>query len=136
MRLEEIVERLTTLGLGHAVLRAGADGAVLLLPDYGRVLGMWTGARAENVLWVNPVFLDRLIGAKDDRWINPGGERLWLAPREEYLGDRDEVPASIDPGHFVGRQERAGYAMENKGEARAWRSCTRAVSCCRRSSLR
>jgi hypothetical protein len=125
MRLAEIVERLATFGLGYAVLRAGAGGALLLLPEYGRVLGLWAGERAENALWVNPRFLERLaIGAKDDGWTNPGGERMWLAPREEFCAEGGEVPPSIDPGHFTGSQERSGYTMENRGEAHAWQTGT------------
>jgi hypothetical protein len=96
---------------------------MLLLPDYGRVLGIFALTRAGNALWVNPEFLRRLaIGAKDDRWMNPGGDRMWLAPRDEYIGEGGEVPASLDPGQFTGRADRTGYTMENKGEARAWKS--------------
>src|SRR5258707_13941101 len=125
MRLTEITARLTTFGLAHAVLPTGTDGALLLLPDYGRVLGLWAGARAESALWINPDFFERLaIGAKDDRWTNPGGERMWLAPREEFMPEDGEVPASMDPGRFTGRPERTGYLMENRGEARGWASAS------------
>src|SRR5690349_12924056 len=121
MRLPDVTGRLTTFGLAHAVLPTGTDGAVLLLPDYGRVLGLWAGLRAESALWINPEFLERLaIGAKDDGWTNPGGERMWLAPGREFLPEDGEVPASIDPGHFTGKADHAAYVMENRGEARAW----------------
>ncbi len=121
--LDELTAELTTLGLEHAVLPAGSDGALLLLPDYGRVLGLFAQARAGNALWVNPEFLRRLaIGTKDDGWMNPGGDRMWLAPREEFIGESGEVPASLDPGHYTGRADHAGYTMENKGDAHAWQS--------------
>lgn len=121
--LEELATGLDTLGLHHAILPAGSDGALLLLPDYGRVLGLFPLARAGNALWVNPDFLRRLaIGAKDDRWLNPGGDRIWLAPREEFIPEGGDVPAALDPGQFSGRGDRSGYVMENRGEARAWRS--------------
>ena len=73
MGLEEIVVSLKTLGVEYAVLETGADGAVLVLPEYGRVLGLWPHWRGDNALWVNPGFLRLLhIGSKDDGWINPG----------------------------------------------------------------
>ncbi len=121
MRLERIRQALTTFGLAHEVMRSGVDGALLMLPECGRVLGLWTGPRAESALRINPGFLSKMaIGAKDDVWTEPGGERVWLAPPEEYFAGGEEVPASIDPGRFAGRQDRLAYAMENRGEAYAW----------------
>jgi hypothetical protein len=121
MRLPDVTGRLTTFGLGHVVLPSGTDGAVLLLPDYGRVLGLWAGLRAESALWINPDFLERLaIGSKDDGWTNPGGERMWLAPGREFVPEDGDVPASLDPGHFTGKPDHASYLMENRGEVRAW----------------
>ena len=121
--LEEMTDALTTHGLEHAVLPAGAEGAILVLPEHGRVLGLYPALRSSNAFWVNPAFLGSLaIGAKDDSWITPGGDRIWLAPRDEFLPDGAQTPPAVDPGHFGGRRDRAGYVMENKGEVRAWRS--------------
>jgi len=126
MGLEETVVSLKTLGVEHAVLESGADGAVLVLPEYGRVLGLWPHWRGDNALWVNPGFLRFLhIGAKDDGWINPGGDRMWLAPEEEFLAGDADVPTAIDPGHFARSSEKSGYTMENKGEALAWKTGSR-----------
>jgi hypothetical protein len=126
MGLEETVVSLKTLGVEYAVLESGADGAVLVLPEYGRVLGVWPHWRGDNALWVNPGFLRLLhIGSKDDGWINPGGDRMWLAPEEEFLAEGPEVPPAIDPGQFARSSEKSGYAMENKGEALAWKTGSR-----------
>jgi hypothetical protein len=123
MTLEQIDAGLTTLGIAHSVLPSGTDGAVLLLPEYGRVLGVWPHWRAVNALWVNPVFLDFLrVGVKDDRWVDPGGDRIWLGPAAEFVPDRDAVSASLDPGQYAGSATRAGFVMENRGETRAWRT--------------
>jgi hypothetical protein len=123
--LEDLVDSLTTLGIACVALPSGAEGAVLALPDYGRVLGLWPHRRGENALWVNPDFLESLrFGAKDDGWRNPGGDRMWLAPEAEFFPE-GEVPSALDPGHFVRVAERSGCAMENKGDVRAWKTGTR-----------
>ena len=126
MGLEETVLSLKTLGVEYAVLESGSDGAVLVLPEYGRVLGLWPHWRGDNALWVNPGFLRLLhIGSKDDGWINPGGDRMWLAPEEEFLPGGADVPPAIDPGQFARSSEKSGYSMENKGEALAWKTGSR-----------
>jgi hypothetical protein len=120
--LEELVVSLNRLGIRYTVLESGADGAVLILPEYGRVLGVWPHWRGENALWVNPDFLRMLeIGAKDDGWLNPGGDRVWLGPREEFF-PQDTVPPSLDPGRYEGIAEKGVFSMENKGEVHAWKS--------------
>jgi hypothetical protein len=126
MTFEEVVENLTTLGIAHDVRQSGADGTILLLPEYGRVLGLWPRSRAENALWVNPDFFQSLrVGAKDDGWNNPGGDRIWLAPASEFLGEGGVVPAAIDPGKFVLSSDRGAACMANRGEAWAHRSAVR-----------
>ena len=126
MGLEEIVVSLNTLGITHTILATGPEGGVLVLPDYGRVLGVWPHWRGENALWVNPEFLQQLrIGAKDDGWLNPGGDRIWIAPEEEFFPDGQEIPPAIDPGHFALAPEKTGCHMESRGEARAWKTGAR-----------
>jgi hypothetical protein len=120
--LEELVVSMNRLGIRYTVLESGADGAVLILPEYGRVLGVWPHWRGENALWVNPDFLRMLeIGAKDDGWLNPGGDRIWLGPKEEFF-PQDTVPPSLDPGRYEGVMDKAVFAMENKGQVHAWKS--------------
>jgi hypothetical protein len=126
MGLEETLVSLNTMGIRYAVLESGADGAVLVLPEYGRVLGVWSHWRGENALWVNPEFLRLLsIGAKADEWMNPGGNRMWLGPEEEFFPLDGGVPPALDPGRFSGASEKSAYRMENRGEARAWKTGTR-----------
>lgn len=122
MALEELAVSMNRLGIRYAVLESGADGAILILPEYGRVLGVWPHWRGENALWVNPDFLRQLeIGAKDDGWLNPGGDRIWLGPQEEFF-PQDTVPPSLDPGRYEGVPEKGCFAMENRGEVHAWKS--------------
>jgi hypothetical protein len=122
MSLEDLVVSMNRLGIAYTVLESGADGAVLILPEYGRVLGVWPHWRGENALWVNPDFLRLLeIGAKDDGWSNPGGDRMWLGPEEEFF-PAGAVPPSVDPGKYEGASEKGVFSMENKGDVRAWKS--------------
>jgi hypothetical protein len=126
LTIEEIVESLTTLGITHEIRPSGVDGAILLLPEYGRVLGIWPHRRAENVLWANQEFFQSLrVGAKDDGWNNPGGDRVWLAPASEFLGEGGMVPPTIDPGKFTLSSDRGAACMTNRGEAWAQRSAVR-----------
>ena len=125
MGLEELAVSMNRLGIHYTVLESGADGAVLILPEYGRVLGVWPHWRGENALWVNPDFLRMLeIGAKDDGWLNPGGDRIWLGPREEFFPHDTVPPPSLDPGRYEGAAEKGVFSMENKGEVHAWKSGT------------
>ena len=126
MGLEETLVSLNTMGIQYAVLESGADGAVLVLPEYGRVLGVWSHWRGDNALWVNPEFLRLLrIGAKADEWMNPGGDRVWLGPEEEFFPNDAEVPPALDPGRFEGAADKTAYRMENRGETRAWKTGAR-----------
>jgi hypothetical protein len=120
--LEELAVSMNRLGIRYTVLESGADGAILVLPEYGRVLGLWPHWRGENALWVNPDFLRLLeIGAKDDGWLNPGGDRMWLGPQDEFF-PQDSVPPSLDPGKYEGVTDKGIFSMENKGEVHAWKS--------------
>jgi hypothetical protein len=126
MTLEEIVENLKPLGIAHDVRHSGAEGAILLLPEYGRVLGVWPHWRGENSLWVNPDFFHTLrFGAKDDGWRNPGGDRIWLAPADEFFGEGGAVAPSIDPGAYSLSWDRGAACMASRGEAWARRSAAR-----------
>ncbi len=122
MGLEELVVSMNRLGIHYTVLESGADGAILILPEYGRILGVWPHWRGENALWVNPDFLRLLeIGSKEDGWLNPGGDRMWLGPREEFFPP-ETVPPALDPGKYAGIPDKSGFTMENKGEVHAWKS--------------
>lgn len=122
MGLEELAVSMNRLGIRYTVHESGADGAVLILPEYGRVLGIWPHWRGENALWVNPDFLRHLsIGAKDDGWLNPGGDCMWLGPQDEFF-PQGTVPPSLDPGKYEGAAEKGFFLMENKGEVHAWES--------------
>ncbi|HUJ73855.1 MAG TPA: hypothetical protein VL359_03315, partial [bacterium] len=120
MGLEQLVDSLSTLGVAHEVRRSGADGALLVLPEFGRVFGVWPHFRAENALWVNPGFLDALrVGVKDDEWSAPGGDRVWLFPGTEFLSEAGAPPAAVDPGRYAVTSDRAAVTMTNRGEAYA-----------------
>ena len=124
MTLEEAVKNLNALGISYKVLETGTDGAALMLPEYGRILGLWPVWRGENAFWINPEFFRSLsIGAKQTEWVNPGGDRMWLYPEEEFFrvnaGLPDEsyaVPHALDPGRFTGSVDKIGYVMENRGD--------------------
>ncbi len=124
--LEGIARDLNTLGIAYSVLESGSEGALLVVPECGRILGLWPHWRGENALWVDPVFLGSLrIGGKDDGWRNPGGDGLWLEPEAEFLEDGRTPPPSVDPGRYKRLLEKGRWTMENRGDALAWQSGVR-----------
>jgi hypothetical protein len=126
VNLRDTADSLATLGFENAVLPSGSEGAVLVSPDCGRLLGLWPNGRAENALWTDPGFFDSLRGAAlREEWTNPGGDRVWLGPDEEFLDPAVGVPPSIDPGRYVRLGDREGFRMENRGDAWAARALVR-----------
>jgi hypothetical protein len=126
VNLRDTADALATLGFDHAVLPSGSEGAVLVSPDCGRLLGLWPNGRAENALWTDPGFFEALRGAaRREEWMNPGGDRVWLGPDEEFLDPGTGTPHSVDPGRYVRLGDRDGFRMENRGDAWAARSGAR-----------
>jgi hypothetical protein len=126
MNLRDTADALATLGFDHAVLPSGGEGAVLVSSDCGRLLGLWPNARTENALWTDPGFFEALRGAaRREEWMNPGGDRLWLGPDEEFLDAGAGPPPSVDPGHYLNLGDRDGCRIENRGDAWAARSAVR-----------
>jgi hypothetical protein len=123
VNLHDVADALATLGFDHAVLPAGAEGAVLVSGDCGRLLGIWPTERAGNALWTDPGFFEALRGAaRREVWTNPGGDRVWLGPDDEFLDPGTGPPPSVDPGRYVRLGGRAGCRIENRGDAWAARS--------------
>ncbi len=130
MSLEEIIRLLNTLGVAYSVLESGTDGAALVLPEYGRVLGLWPYWRGENALWVNPEFFRCLqAGSKQEEWLNPGGDRMWICPESEFFmedagrpADTYKVPRALDPGTYARAPDKSAYCMVNRGDAWAFHS--------------
>jgi hypothetical protein len=131
--LEDTVRNLNALGIQYKVLETGTDGAALLLPEYGRVLGLWPYWRGDNALWINPDFFRSLqIGAKQTEWVNPGGDRMWLCPESEFFipdaehpSETFTVPHSLDPGAYTAVDEKGFSSMENQGDLWAYRAGAR-----------
>jgi len=108
---------------------SSGDGALLLLPKFGRVLGLWSDTNSGCHFWINPQLLmsDATEFFSDDaHWANPGGHRIWIAPeRELFIKDlsRPEqtyfVPACIDPGCYSYKKNAFDACLENRGHAYA-----------------
>jgi hypothetical protein len=87
------------------------DGSrALVRPESGRVLGLYPNGSAESFFWMNPALAqterpETFFGQPG--WINPGGDRTWLAPEIElFLEDLARpwetyaVQRSMDPGYW------------------------------------
>lgn len=110
------------------------DGSrLLVLPENGRMLGLFMPGTDENVLWTNPALATAESAAAyftRDGWPNPGGDRTWLAPELDlFIGDPARpletyaVPPSLDPGNWrLSSATRMEVKLENRTELRLLRS--------------
>ena len=57
--------------------------------------------------------------------MNPGGDRVWLGPDEEFLDAGTGMPSSVDPGRYADQGDRDGCRIETTGDAWAARSGVR-----------
>lgn len=111
-----------------------ADGSrLLVLPQSGRLLGLYPSGSEENFLWTNPAFATAQSAAeyfRRDGWPNPGGDRTWLAPEIElFIGDLGNpgatyaVPCALDPGKWtLTAATKAGVSMAQTTGLRLHRS--------------
>ena len=120
--LATIIQCLDRQKLKYSVLQHGKT-AVLVLPEYGRVLGCWSDVEKDNHFWLNTNFLN---GNSDLNWANPGGHRIWLAPeREFFINDLKRpfetyrVPKEFDPGCYTYKKDVLDVCLENRGHAYA-----------------
>ena len=126
---EKVIELLRLNGYDYQILSTGTRGAILVLPSYGRVLGLWCDKQAKSIYWINPGFLKRGSEKDESGWVNLGGHRIWIAPeREFFIGDLSrpfdtyKVPASVDPGQYEIEFESNQLTLKNKGKIRAFNS--------------
>lgn len=81
-----------------------ATSTILTIPNGGRLLGLWPEAADDNFLWTHPGLLrpTPTITDPNNSWLNPGGDRTWLAPEVELFfdpaGQSYAVPSAVDPG--------------------------------------
>jgi hypothetical protein len=113
------------------------DGTrLLLLPQGGRVLGVYPPKSDLNFLWTH----DALHLPKTARalyteacWPNPGGDRTWLAPVPEFffsdmrkLWETFREPVALDPGRYVCENRGGLLRLVNHQTLRLFRSKTTA----------
>jgi uncharacterized protein DUF6786 len=125
---EKVIQLLKQGGYEYQTINVG-NGAILGLPSYGRVLGLWCDKRSQSVYWMNPQFLKYDDTKKELEWVNPGGHRMWIAPeREFFIRDLSrpfetyKVPVSVDPGQYEIEFECNQLIFKNKGTLRAFNS--------------
>ncbi|MHB9071294.1 MAG: DUF6786 family protein [Sedimentisphaerales bacterium] len=101
--LAAVVRCLDSQKIKYNIMQRGKT-AILVLPEYGRVLGVWSNIEKDNHFWINQNFLD---GHNYFNWTNPGGHRIWLAPeRDFFISDLKNpfvtynVPAAMDQGNY------------------------------------
>jgi len=118
--------RATLRGAGHPPLELGqaGQGALLVLPFGGRVIGLFAEPQGKNFLWVNPALAEAgsakafLAGTG---WLHTGGDRTWVSPEVEFhIGDLADPwgtyqpPLAIDPGQYMTTMLGESIGMQNR----------------------
>ena len=109
-------------GRSLVVLDLPTGGKVAVLPQGGRIIGLWSKT-GENHLWTHPGLGDPLSAASfftQKGWPNSGGDRCWLAPEIDLffppgkIGDPGfyAVPATLDPGDYQVTQGANAISMQ------------------------
>ena len=110
------------------------DGTRLLVrPASGRVLGLYPPGSEDNFYWINPALASDVLSDEffdQPGWINPGGDRTWLAPEIElFIEDLDRpwetyaVQRALDPGFWRGASSsESGLTLTNDTRVRLYRS--------------
>ena len=111
-----------------------ADGGrLLVLPEHGRLIGLYPAEGDTNFLWTNPALnspdSSRLYSSRSG-WSNPGGDRTWLAPELDlFIGDPCRpfetyaVPSALDPGNWkLVSATGAEVVLENRTRLRMLRA--------------
>lgn len=83
---------------------------LLVLPDHGRLIGLYPAGEDTNFLWTTPALATAESAEEYFRrsgWPNPGGDRTWLAPELDLfiadparVGETYAVPRALDPGNW------------------------------------
>jgi len=131
-RQTALIDNLTRSGNSPAALDAPDGSRALILAAYGRVIGLYAGDSDENFLWTNPALAAaESAGAyfRRDGWLNPGGDRTWLAPEIElFIGDLARpgetyaVPPALDPGRWRPQGGTHGLRLSNESAVQLKRS--------------
>jgi hypothetical protein len=130
--LHSLQKILRQAGQPTRVLPFANGTRLLVLPQGGRVLGLFAPGHAGNFFWTHPA-LATAAGARqllaDPRWPNPGGDRTWLAPTTELfvrdlnrLWDTYREPRDIDPGNYRCVQRHGQLHLINHGRVPLYRS--------------
>ena len=101
-----------------------ATGTVVVLPQGGRVIGLFPKNSQASFFWTNDA-LGSVAGIRtlyaESRWPNPGGDRTWLAPTTElFVSDLERFwetwrePVAMDPGDYICRESGGGLHLVNR----------------------
>ena len=131
--METLATTLARAGIATVPLVFADGSRLLVLPSNGRLLGLYPREDDGNFLWTNPALesvagTEALFAAAD--WVNPGGDRTWVAPELElFISDLTQpwetyaVPPALDPGNWellpTGATE---VGLGNATRLRLWQS--------------
>jgi hypothetical protein len=131
---ESLASTLRSAGHPPLELSTPGQGALLVLPFGGRVIGLFAEPQGENFFWVNPALAEAgsakafLAGTG---WVHTGGDRTWVSPEVEFhvadLADpwgTYSVPRAIDPGQYIVSMLGESIGMQNRARVKFHRRNT------------
>ena len=103
-----------------------SSGTVVVLPQGGRVIGLFAKDAQSNFLWTHDTLRSSAGIRKlyaESRWPNPGGDRTWLAPTTQlFVSDLKRFwqtwrePVAVDPGKYVCRESGGRLHLVNRAK--------------------
>ena len=112
---DNLIRILNEAGRTTEAVRLDNGSEVLLLPQGGRVLGLFAAGDTNNFYWTNPVLKDAAKARalfESDEWQNTGGDRTWLAPEIDFFFPKyPDLTVYHQPRQFDARP----YQVERSG---------------------
>ncbi|MBS1851609.1 MAG: hypothetical protein JST79_11890 [Acidobacteria bacterium] len=130
MTITELTRTLNNLGQVSQTSTTPDGSRLLIVPDGGRVLGLFSADSDQNFYWTNPAVFAAKAGTvlNKEGWRNLGGDRTWLAPEIELSFPRSpdlstyRVPPEIDPGNYEVVQSGSSLHVLCRAKVKLFRS--------------
>lgn len=127
---DQLISSLKAAGQSPQLSIDDVGTTVMVLPNGGRILGLFSPDSQTNFLWTN----DHLRSAdsarafiESDEWQNTGGDRTWLSPEIDFFYPNFPVtdpyfqPRSLDPGNYQLIPNPHGITVRNDLNVRSYR---------------
>jgi hypothetical protein len=127
----QLIEALEGTNYRPLSLSGDSGETIVVLPQGGRVLGLYSSASESNFLWTSAAISSAELAREhfaSNRWCNSGGDRTWLAPEIDFFyphypdtGRQYFQPRQLDPGRYQASRTPTWIRLENILEMQSFR---------------